>query len=125
MNDEGKPKDDLIRELRALRERVAKLESGGLPEAERKLAEERNMLRTLIDALPDFIYVKDTESRFIAGNLAVARLMGAKSPDDLIGKTDFDFYPQEHAEPYFNDERALMQSGEALCTRSHELQPTN
>lgn len=82
--------------------------------AEKALAEERNLLRTLIDNLPDYIYVKDAESRFVIGNIAVARLMGAKSPDELLGKTDFDFYPQELASRYYADERQIIRSGQPL-----------
>ena len=65
--------------------------------AEDALAQDRNLLRTLIDNLPDCIYVKDTQSRFLAANLATAQLMGATDPNDLLGKTDADFYPPEQA----------------------------
>ena len=56
-------------------------------ETEKNLTEERNLLRTLIDNLPDLIYIKDAESRFIAGNRALASYMGADRPEKLIGKT--------------------------------------
>jgi PAS domain S-box-containing protein len=77
------------------------------------LAHERNVLRTMIDLIPAFIYAKDAHSRFTACNKLVANRMGA-SPDELIGKTDFDFFPREMAEKFFADEQALIQSGEAL-----------
>jgi PAS domain S-box-containing protein len=77
------------------------------------LAYERNVLRTMIDLLPAFIYAKDAHSRFTACNKLVASRMGA-TPEELIGKTDFDFYPREMAEKFFADEQALIQSGEAL-----------
>ncbi len=82
--------------------------------AEEALAQERNLLRTLIDNLPDYIYVKDTKSRFVIGNIAVARIMGAKSPDELVGKTDFDFYPKELASKYYADEQQIIRSGQPL-----------
>ncbi len=85
--------------------------------AEESLAEERNLLRTLIDNLPDYIYVKDTESRFINGNLTVAQLMGATSVDELIGKTDFDFFPKELATQYFADEQAIIKTGQPFMNR--------
>ncbi len=85
--------------------------------AEQALAEERNLLRTLIDNVPDFIYVKDTESRFIIGNIAVAKLMGATSPDELVGKTDFDFYPQKLAAQYRAGEQKVIQSGQPLVNQ--------
>jgi PAS domain S-box-containing protein len=82
--------------------------------AEEKLAEERNLLRTLIDTLPDYIYVKDTESRFIISNLAAARSMGLKTPDELVGKTDFDFHLKELAMKYRADEVTVVDSGQPL-----------
>jgi PAS domain S-box-containing protein len=80
------------------------------------LAHERNVLRTMIDIIPAMIYAKDAHSRFTACNELVARRMGA-SPDDLIGKTDFEFFPREMAEKFFADEQALIQSGEPLLNR--------
>ncbi|HTU64998.1 MAG TPA: ATP-binding protein [Steroidobacteraceae bacterium] len=77
------------------------------------LAHERTVLRTMIDLIPAFIYAKDAHSRFTAANKLVANRMGV-NPDDLIGKTDFDFFPREMAEKFFADEQALIQSGEAL-----------
>jgi two-component system cell cycle sensor histidine kinase/response regulator CckA len=82
--------------------------------AEETLASERGMLRTLIDSLPVTVYVKDTQSRFVLGNRALVCSMGAETLDDLIGKTDFDFYPQHLAETYRADELRVMQSGEAM-----------
>ena len=77
------------------------------------LAHERNVLRTMIDMIPAYIYAKDARSRFTAANKLVASRMGTV-PEGLIGKTDFDFYPREMAEKFFNDEQALIQSGKAL-----------
>lgn len=77
------------------------------------LAHERNVLRTMIDLIPAFIYAKDAHSRFTACNELVARRMGT-SPEQLIGKTDFDFFPREMAEKFFADEQALLKSGKPL-----------
>lgn len=90
--------------------------------AEQALADERNLLRTVINNLPDLIYAKDTQSRFIMGNMAVARVMGAKTPDELLGKTDFDFYPEELATQYRADELQLIQSGQPLANREEPLE---
>lgn len=70
--------------------------------------------RTLIDIMPDRIYAKDRQSRFILANRAVARLMGKKGPEELIGKTDFDFYPPEMAAEFMEVERKIFQTGEPL-----------
>jgi PAS domain S-box-containing protein len=77
-------------------------------------AQERNLLRTLIDNLPDCIYIKDTKSRFVLSNTATARLVGKTKPDEILGKTDFDFFPAELAERYRADEQGVMRSGQPL-----------
>jgi PAS domain S-box-containing protein len=86
-------------------------------QAEESLAEERNLLRTLIDNMPDNIYVKDAGRRFIVGNVAVARLMGAGTPDKLLGKTDFDFYPKGLAAKYYADSQKVIESGKPLVSQ--------
>jgi PAS domain S-box-containing protein len=77
------------------------------------LAHERNVLRTMIDLIPAFIYAKDAQSRFTACNKLVANRMGVQ-PEELIGKTDFDFFPREMAEKFYNDEQTMMKSGQPL-----------
>ncbi len=82
--------------------------------AEEGLQNERNLLRTLIDNIPDLIYVKDNEGRFVIANNSVANHILVNTRDKLIGKTDFDFYPKELAEKYFTDEQAVIQTGQAI-----------
>jgi PAS domain S-box-containing protein len=82
--------------------------------AEEGLSKERRVLRTLIDNVPDFMYVKDKESRFVVGNTMLARAMDVKSPEELLGKTDFDFYPQELANAYFQDEQHMIHTKQPL-----------
>lgn len=86
-------------------------------QARNALVEERKLLRTLVDALPDPIYVKDPDSRFLLTNLSHTRLIGAASPDEVIGRTDFDFFPRELAGQYYADEQMVIQSGKALINR--------
>jgi PAS domain S-box-containing protein len=78
------------------------------------LENERRMLRALIDNIPDFMYVKDTESRFVVANAHLAHVHGVDNPEQLLGKTDFDFYPRELAELFYRDEQSMIRSGEAL-----------
>src|SRR5262245_9546388 len=67
----------------------------------------------MIDLIPAFIYCKDAQSRFTACNKLVANRMGV-APEELIGKTDLDFFPREMAEKFFADEQALLKSGKPL-----------
>ncbi|MEW5959925.1 MAG: PAS domain S-box protein, partial [Chloroflexota bacterium] len=78
------------------------------------LAVERNLLYALINNLPDLIYAKDTQSRFLLVNDAVRRHLGAATKEEIIGKTDFDFSPPELATQYFADEQQLFRTEQPL-----------
>jgi methyl-accepting chemotaxis protein len=78
------------------------------------------LLYTLLDVLPDLIYMKDAQSRFLLANQATVRAFGLERPEELIGKTDFDFHPPELAQQYYADEQALLQSGEPLINREEQ-----
>jgi two-component system, NtrC family, sensor kinase len=82
-----------------------------LREAERARSEEHQLLRTVIDMLPSFIYAKDTEGRFIMANQVTASFMGCSDPRELIGKTDFDQLPYHFAMKYYCDEQEVLCSG--------------
>jgi PAS domain S-box-containing protein len=69
------------------------------------------LMRTLIDAVPDYIYAKDLQGRFVLGNAALARLYGLATPAEMLGKTDFDFYPRELAEQYRASESPVLLEG--------------
>jgi PAS domain S-box-containing protein len=84
---------------------------------EEALANERNVLRTLIDTLPDNIFIKDAESRFVTTNLVHVHHLRAKTLDEIVGKTDFDIYPRELAAGYYADEQAVIRSGQPLVNR--------
>jgi len=81
------------------------------------LDNERNMLRTMIDNIPEFMYVKDIQSRFIVANSPLARFMGVDSAEDLLGKTDYDFFPFEMAKAFHQDEQDVLRTGQPLFNR--------
>ena len=70
------------------------------------------LLRTLLDNMPDQIYFKDTESRFIKNSMAQVRLLGLSDPLQVVGKTDFDFFP--HAQRSYEGEQEIIRSGTPL-----------
>ncbi|MEO7731827.1 MAG: ATP-binding protein [Kofleriaceae bacterium] len=84
------------------------------------LERERSLLRTMIDLIPSFIYAKDVQSRFIACNHLVARGM-ATTPENVIGKTDFDFFPRDMAERFFADEQMIIASGQPLIDHEEQV----
>jgi diguanylate cyclase (GGDEF)-like protein/PAS domain S-box-containing protein len=80
--------------------------------AERRLPiEEKGAIQSLIDAVPDVIWVKDRQSRFIIANAATARRHGCATPQELIGKSDLEFFPLELAQKFLADERNVIETG--------------
>ena len=86
-------------------------------QSEESIQHERILLRTLIDNLPDAIYVKDLYCRKSISNLADLRNMGKKSEDEVLGKTDFDLYPKEVAQKFFEDDQSAIKSGNPIVNR--------
>lgn len=79
--------------------------------AEEAIQRERILLRTLIDNLPDAIYVKDRDSRKTVANLADVRNMGLRSESEALGRTDFDLFPEEIARSFHADDQSVIQNG--------------
>src|SRR5687767_296801 len=86
-------------------------------EVQEKLSRERYLLRTLIDHLPDSIYVKDTQSRFIITNRAELSLIGAKSEEETIGKTVNYYLDGKSAAEHMINDQKLLDTGTALINQ--------
>jgi len=84
---------------------------------EEALAKEHNLLRALVDTLPDEIYVKDSNSTFVFTNLACVRAMSAETPEAMVGKTDSDFLPREYAEKFHAEEQEIMRTGRPIINQ--------
>ncbi|KPL72543.1 hypothetical protein ADM99_05320 [Leptolinea tardivitalis] len=82
--------------------------------AEAIIREERNLFRILMDNIPDAIYFKNLQSRFIRINKAGAAIFGLKDVNQAVGKTDFDFFKEEHAKPAMDAERQIIQTGKSI-----------
>ena len=89
-------------------------------EAEQALAE-RNLLRALMDHLPDHIFVKDLQSRFVTANAATVHTLGAEALDQILGKTDFDYLPHDRAQQFHADEQTVLRTGVPLLNREELL----
>jgi PAS domain S-box-containing protein len=85
--------------------------------AEEELSYERELLRALLDNSPDHIYFKDAQSRFIKSSKDLAVQFGLASADELVGKTDFDFFTEEHARPAYEDEQEIIRTGRPIIGR--------
>jgi PAS domain S-box-containing protein len=115
-----KEQTDYLKEVNILleeRQEEIQQQSSELASQNKILENERNLLRTLIDTLPDFIYIKDNQSRFIAANRKILEVMKAPSHQFLEGKTDFDFYPKKIAQLFYDDEQAVIKTGKPLINK--------
>jgi two-component system sensor histidine kinase/response regulator len=89
-------------------------------EAEQQRLEEHALLQALLEHMPDMVTFKDDQHRFIK----VSRLYAATAhmtPEQMIGKTDFDFFPSEIAQRIIDDENAIMRSGQAIVDRLEKM----
>ena len=77
---------------------------------EQRIEDQRSLLLTLINNIPDMVFYKDRESRFILVNRAFADLTASKQPKDITGMTDLDLFPPEIAEKFRADDRVVMES---------------
>jgi PAS domain S-box-containing protein len=93
--------------------------------AEEALQKERLLLRTLIDNIPDSIYSKDLACRKTLSNLTDINYSGAKSEAEILGKTDFDFYPKEIADGFFANDQSVMQSGKPVLNKEEYVIDAN
>jgi PAS domain S-box-containing protein len=84
---------------------------------------EGHLLHALMDNIPDSIYFKDLQSRFIRTNKAHAKYFGFEDPQELIGKTDFDFFSIEHAQPAYEDEQEVIRTGKPVYKEEKEIWP--
>lgn len=75
---------------------------------------ERDILRAALTQAPDLYYVKDHKSRFLVANLNVARNHGRTKSSEMVGLTDFDLYPREMAQAFFDREQEIMSTGNPL-----------
>ena len=93
--------------------------------AETQLAQERNLLRNLIDAIPDHIFVKDREGAYVLDNIAHRRFLNIPDTEHLTGRTMFDFFPKELAAIYHEDDQSVLQSNHPILNREEPAVTAN
>jgi len=83
--------------------------------AEEVLHNERELFRTIIDLIPDAVYVKDIEGRKILANPKEVKLAGMSAEEEIIGKTDLNLYPDIEAIRGLKEDRYVMDTGNSLA----------
>ena len=79
-----------------------------------ELEKENYLLDTLLSNVPERIYFKDNESKFIRNSLSLSKLFGFSDINALIGKSDFDFFDEQHARPAYENEQKIMKTGKPI-----------
>lgn len=87
-------------------------------EAQRSLEMERNTLRVLLDSIPDSIYIRSPEGKYIVVNRALADLVEIEDPQDVEGKTPYDFFPEEEAAAFLSEDAEVMAGGVTVTSPS-------
>jgi two-component system, sensor histidine kinase and response regulator len=89
--------------------------------AEQALEQERYLLNALMTNVPDSIYFKDIDGRYLRINPAKAHSSRLSSPDEAVGRSDFDFFSPEHARDAFSDEQRILATGESLVSKEEHV----
>jgi len=96
-----------------------------IKKAQEIIAQEKMLLRTLIDNIPDIIFIKDREGRRIMSNRAEIEYTGFKSELELLGKTDIDLFPDETGRRGYNDDMEVINKGVRIINREEDLRDSN
>jgi PAS domain S-box-containing protein len=126
MNDINKTKEELSLQLNRLKQENAVLKDmyekdiSGYQKVIEKLNYEKYLMNTLINNIPIHIYIKDCESRFIMVDKGTAQSFGLNDPEQVVSKTDFDFFSHEHAQQAYEDEQVIIRTGEPIVKEEKE-----
>ncbi len=93
-----------------------------LVETQHHLERERNMLRSLIDGFPDKIFTRDLERRYLVVNKAMADWVGAKSPEEMIGKTPAEYFPELVVRTGKEEDQRIIETGSPVLNREWHLE---
>ncbi len=102
------------------RYQISKIHDHKTEDIDLKKISDSSLLAQVFENMPDRIYFKDRNSRFLLANRFVTRVMGAEDPSDLKGKTDYDFYKKDLAEAYLSDDRRIMQEGKPMIAKEEK-----
>ncbi len=125
MSELNTEKAQLVAELEKARARIAELEASKaeLGQTAATMTQAQDLLRAFLDHAPEHVYFKDIDSRFIRVSKSMADWVGLDDPNQIVGKTDFDFFADEHAQAAIEDEQEVMQFGQPVFKEENETWP--
>jgi PAS domain-containing protein len=125
--EEMKAQDEELRqnieELQATHEQMERLKKEETERNEkmiREMEDYRKLLISVLNEVPEKIFLKDDKGRFVIANKLVAENYN-KTVEEILGKSDFDFYPKDEAEKYFKYEQEIIQSGQTQSFEEGDL----
>lgn len=98
-----------LEELATIKEELEK-RNDEFYENQKNLEWEKTLLDALLNYLPDKIYFKDLKSQFVKVSKSTLRFFGLEKQEELVGKSDFDFFDDEHARPAYEDEQRIIRT---------------
>ncbi len=108
--------EKIMKELRDKNDEMLQNEQV-LNKQKEELSKEKYLMDALMESVPEHIYFKDKDSKFIRFSKSMLKLFGLSSYDELVGKSDFDFFSDEHAQPAFEDEQNIIKTGELIIDK--------
>jgi len=99
---------------------IAAIDTNAAREMRHSLLQEQMLLRALLKHVPDSIYFKDLQSRFLRASDSLVHKQGLASTDDLLGRTDFDIFSSEHAQNAYTDEQRIIRTGEPVVDKEEK-----
>ncbi len=110
-NEELKAQEE---ELRIYLDQMAKTQE--------ELAHEKSLLDAIMDNLPDYIYFKDKDSKFIRISQSMLKLFPVKSLQEMIGKSDFDFHKKQAAQMFYDEEQKIISTKKGFVNQlNHQI----
>src|SRR5436190_23227993 len=79
------------------------------------------LFRGLLDQIPDAVYFKDLQGRYVGVNRAFAGWLGLQDPDEAAGKTDADFYPKEFARAILEIDQTIVRTGVPILDQEEKV----
>jgi PAS domain S-box-containing protein len=89
--------------------------------AEESLAAEHNLLSSIMDTMPNHVFLKDAKGRFILNNAAHRRYLGLEDQESIEGRTAFDYFPEAFAETILDDDRFVIETGQPILNREQKI----